>query len=196
MSPAKFLRISASCAISLCSLILIAWGPTARAETLELPRLMQLLAAAPASEVAFSEKKFSSLLATPVISSGRLVYRRPDTVEKNIDLPKKERYVFTGDELIVTRNGADRRIPLSSQPLLSAFAASLRGTLGGNLPLLKSFFELTLQGDEQSWRLDMIPVDKEISRYVSRVTASGKSGMIAQIEVREASGDHSVMQIR
>ena len=174
----------------------LAMSGGACAESFDLARLMQLLAAAPASEVSFTEKKFSSLLSTPVVSTGKLAYRRPDTVEKNIEQPRKERYLFTGNELVVTRNGAERRIPLSSQPLLSAFAASLRGTLGGNLPMLRIFFELTLQGDEQSWRLDMIPVDSEISRYVSRITAAGKGGSIRQIEVRETSGDHSVMQIR
>lgn len=166
------------------------------AETFDLARLMQLLAAAPAGEVSFTEKKFSSLLATPVVSTGKLAFRRPGTVEKKIEQPRKERYLFIGNELVVTRNGGERRIPLSSQPLLSAFAASLRGTLGGNLPMLRNFYELTLQGDEQSWRLDMVPVDSDISRYVSRITAAGKGGSVSQIEVRETSGDHSVMQIR
>jgi len=193
MGSTRLLRMANAGAVALACLMS---SVAAMAEPFDLPRLMQMLAASPAGEVSFTEKKFSSLLSTPVVSSGKLVYRRPDTIEKNIELPRQERYHFTGQNLIVVRNGAERRIALSSQPLLSAFAASLRGTLGGDLPLLRNFYELNLQGDEQSWRLDMIPVDSEIARYVSRITATGKGGYISQIEVREASGDHSVMQIR
>ena len=122
-SAAVFLRRSSHAL--MFAVLWLAMSGGACAESFDLARLMQLLAAAPASEVSFTEKKFSSLLSTPVVSTGKLAYRRPDTVEKNIEQPRKERYLFTGNELVVTRNGAERRIPLSSQPLLSAFAASL-----------------------------------------------------------------------
>ena len=175
--------------------LLTATGAT-RAQSLDLPRLMQLLAASPAVEVAFTEKKFSSLLSAPVVSSGKLVYRRPDIVEKNIETPRKESYRFAGEELVMTRDGKERRIPLSSQPLLAAFAASLRGVLAGDIVLLRKHYELSLQGDELSWRLDMTPIDEQTLRYVRRVTVSGRAGRVGQIEVRESCGDHSVLQVR
>ena len=180
----------------IAALLCLAASATASAASVDLPRLMQLLAATPAAEVSFTEKKFSSLLSAPVVSSGRLVYRRPDIVEKYIDTPKKESYRFAGDQLVVARNGTEKRIPLSSQPLLSAFAASLRGVLGGDLALLRDHYQLSLQGDELSWRLDMTPLDEETGRYVQRITVSGRAGRIGQIEVRETSGDLSVLQVR
>ena len=180
----------------IAALLLLTAMETTRAQGLDLPRLMQLLAAVPAAEVAFTEKKFSSLLSTPVVSSGKLLYRRPDIVEKNIETPRKESYRFVGEELVVTRDGKERRIPLSSQPLLAAFAASLRGVLGGDIVLLRKHYALSLQGDEPSWRLDMMPIDEETLRFVTRVTVSGRAGRVGQIEVRESSGDHSVLQVR
>ena len=180
----------------IAALLCLGAAGASQAADFDLPHLMQLLAASPAAEVSFTEKKFSSLLSEPVVSSGKLVYRRPDLVEKNIDTPRKERYRFTGEELVVVRNGTEKRIPLSSQPLLSAFAASLRGALGGDLALLRDHYRLSLQGNELSWRLDMTPVDEEIGRYVQRITVSGRAGRIAQIETRETSGDRSVLQVR
>lgn len=175
--------------------LLMATGAT-HAQSLDLPQLMQMLAAVPAVEVSFTEKKFSSLLSAPVVSSGKLLYRRPDTVEKNIETPRKESYRFAGEELVVTRNGKERRIPLSSQPLLAAFAASLRGVLGGDIVLLRKHYELSLQGDEPAWRLDMTPIDEETLKFVKRVTVSGRAGRVGQIEVLESSGDHSVLKVR
>ena len=166
------------------------------ADSFDLTRLMQLLAAAPASEVSFIEKKYSSLLAEPVVSTGKLVYRRPDVVEKNIESPRKERYRFVGDELALLRNGTEKRIALSSQPLLQAFAASLRGVLGGDQALLRSHYQLSLQGVAASWQISMTPLDEQTLRYVQGIQVSGRGGRVEQIEVNETSGDRSVLQVR
>ncbi|MEO8385919.1 MAG: LolA-related protein [Betaproteobacteria bacterium] len=176
-------------------MLLIATG-VARADAFDFARLMQLLAATPTTDVSFTEKKYSSLLSEPVVSSGKLRYQRPDVVEKNIELPRKEQYRFVGDELLLARNGAEKRIRLSSQPLLLAFAASLRGVLGGDLALLRTHYQLSLVGDQPSWRLDLTPIDEGIARYVQRIVVSGHDGRIEQIEVREISGDRSVLQVR
>src|SRR5471032_2442199 len=113
-------------------LLLLAAGAAWPAQALELARLMQLLSESPSSEVAYVEKKFSALLSAPVVSSGTLVYRRPDVVEKNMAVPREESFRIAGQELTVTRKGASKRIALSSEPLLMAFAASLRGVLSGD----------------------------------------------------------------
>lgn len=169
---------------------------SARAEALDLTRLMQLLAAAPQSEVAYSEKKYSALLREPVVSSGTLAYRRPDTVEKIMLVPRKERFRIVGEELILERKGTERRVALSSQPVLAAFAASLRGVLAGDAALLRKHYRLALTGEEPAWQLELVPLDEEAMRYVERILVSGKAGRIEQIDVREGTGDRSVMQIR
>ena len=195
INPASF-RIAMRFTAALIFLASASVAGIVRAGGFDLMQLMQLLAASPAAEVSFTEKKYSILLSEPVISSGKLLYRHPDVVEKNIELPRKERYRFAGDELLLVRNGTEKKIPLSSQPLLAAFAASLRGVLGGDLALLRSHYQLSLQGELPSWRLDMTPLEEETARYVQRIVVTGRVGRIEQIEVREASGDRSVLQVR
>jgi hypothetical protein len=183
--------------LAALAMLLASFMPhVAYADNFDVARLMQLLSLAPATEVSYTEKKFSSLLAEPLVSSGTLAYRRPDTVEKTMIAPRKERFRIIGDELIVERNGTEKRFPLSSQPLLAAFAASLRGVLAGDAGLLRSHYRLALEGEEPAWRLEMIPLEEEITRYVERILVSGHAGRIEQLEVRESSGDRSVMQLR
>jgi hypothetical protein len=165
------------------------------APTFDLARLMQLLAETPSSEVPYVEKKYSALLSEPVVSSGTLAYRRPDVVEKYMEKPRKEAFRIAAQELTFTRNGKSKRIALSSEPLLAAFAASLRGVLSGNAALLGEHYRLALTGTEPDWKLEMTPVDEEITRYVERIVVSGRAGRVAQIEVLEASGDRSVMTV-
>jgi outer membrane lipoprotein-sorting protein len=179
--------------VALCSLSGV---NAAYADNFDIARLMQLFSQAPESEVTYTEKKYSSLLAEPVVSSGTLAYRRPDTVEMNMTAPRKERFRIAGEELIMVRNGAEKRFPLSSQPLLLAFAASLRGVLAGDAALLRKHYRLTLEGNEEAWRLELVPLDEEITRYLERILVSGRAGRIEQIEVRESSSDRSVLQVR
>ena len=44
-------------------------------------------------------------------------------------------------------------------------------------------------------KLEMTPVDEEITRYVERIVVSGRAGRVAKIEVLEASGDRSVLTV-
>ena len=110
--------------------------------------------------------------------------------------PRKERFRIIGEELIMVRNGLEKRFPLSSQPLLSALAASLRGVLAGDAALLRKYFLVILEGEELAWRLELVPFDDEIARYVERIVVSGRAGRIEQIDERDSSGDRSVLQVR
>jgi len=168
----------------------------AGANGFDVSSLMKRLAAAPAGEVKYVEKKHSILLAAPVDSSGTLAFRKPDVVEKNVLTPRVERYRIAGDELTVTHGGRERRVALSSQPLLAAFAASLRGVLAGDEDLLREHYRLVLEGTEAAWRLDLVPIDEGIGRFVEKIAVSGRGARIAEVEVRETNGDRSVMQVR
>lgn len=197
MSLQSLLRVLlAALLAALVALGPSSWADAADGGPFDIARLMQLLGEAPESEVAYTEKKYSSLLAEPVVSSGTLRFRRPDTVEKNMTAPRTERFRIAGEDLVMVRNGAERRFPISSQPLLSAFAASLRGVLAGDAALLRKHYRMTLEGVEQAWRLELLPVDAEITRYVERILVSGRAGRIELIETRESSGDRTVLQVR
>jgi hypothetical protein len=182
--------------VKLLALLALFAINAAHAGDFDVARLMQLLNTTPEGEVAYTEKKYSSLLNEPVVSSGTLAFHRPDTVEKNTLLPRKESFRIAGEELIVARKGAEKRFPLSSQPLLSAFAASLRGVLSGDAELLRRHYQLALTGDEQQWQLVMTPMEAGIIRYIEQISVNGHAGHVEQIEVRERSGDHSVLQVK
>lgn len=176
-------------------IFLLVAGAAGTASAFDLAGLMRLRAESPSAEVPYVEKKFSALLSEPVVSSGMLVYRRPDTVEKNMALPRRESFRIAGRELTVTRNGTQKRIALSSEPMLAAFAASLLGVLSGNVALLGEHYRLALEGTEPAWKLELTPIEEDMARHVERIVVSGRAGRIGKIEVHEASGDRSELTV-
>jgi outer membrane lipoprotein-sorting protein len=177
------------------AILLLLAAPAGAAPAFDLPALMQLLAATPDSQVAFVERKYSSLLAEPLVSRGTLAFRRPDLVEKIVESPRPERFRIEGDELVLTREGRSRRVRLSSEPLVAAFAAGLRGVLAGDGALLAGHYALALEGTRSGWQLDLTPRDPDAARFVQRLVVSGREGRIAILEVREANGDRAVLTV-
>ena len=96
----------------------------------------------------------------------------------------------------MTREGRQKRMALSGEPLLAAFAASLRGVLSGDAKQLGEYFHLALEGTESDWKLGMTPIDEEIARYVKEIIVSGHGARVRQIEIDESSGDRSVLTVK
>ena len=156
---------------------------------------MKLLAATKEVQAPFTERKHSPVLAAPLDSSGTLLYRRPDVVEKTVIRPRRERFRILGDEVVVERGGKEQRMGLASQPMLAGFAASLRGVLSGDAPTLQKYFKLRVAGDEKAWTLELTPADNTLSNHVERIVVAGRGGRVERIETFETTGDRTVMEI-
>jgi outer membrane lipoprotein-sorting protein len=161
----------------------------------DVAALMKLLGATEEVKASFVERKYSPLLVASIDSSGTLLYKRPDIVEKVVARPRAERYRILKDEVVVERGGKETRMALASQPALAGLAASLRGVLSGDAALLGRYFQLKVGGDENAWTLELVPSGNAIRAYVERIVASGRGGRVERIETFEAQGDRTVMEI-
>ena len=109
--------------------------------------LMASLAEVRSDKARFVEKGFVNLLKEPVESSGTLSYERPDKVEKRTEKPRSESLRVEGDKLTLTQaDGTVRSVSLSSMPEVEAYVESIRATLAGDLPALRHFYNVALEG--------------------------------------------------
>lgn len=178
---------------ALGALLGLLWLPAAAA--IEVPALMKLLASTTEVRSPFTEQKHSPVLAAPLDSAGTLLYRRPGVVEKTVTKPRRERFRILAEEVVVERGGKEQRIALSSQPVLAALAASLRGVLSGDAAVLQRHFKLKASGDEKAWTLELTPSDGAVAVYVERIVVAGRGGRVERIETFETTGDRTVMEI-
>ena len=161
----------------------------------DVAALMKQLAQTQEVKAPFVERKFSAVLAVPIDSTGTLIYRRPDLVEKLVAKPRAERFRILKDEVVVERGGKEQRIALSSHPVLAGFAASLRGVLSGDIAALQRYFKLRAAGDEKAWTLELTPADDTLANHVERIVVAGRGGRVERIETFETTGDRTVMEI-
>lgn len=160
-----------------------------------LSQLMSLLAQRQQGEVKFSETDYLQVLDQPVKSSGVLVYRAPDHLEKRTLQPRKESMILDGDELTVQRGRKTYRVQVSAYPQAAPYVDAIRDTLAGNEAGLEKVFKVGFSGTRDAWKLELVPLDKEAARKVKRVEIEGAADVIRSVVILQADGDRSVMTL-
>jgi len=159
--------------------------------------LMRELAQTRRSEARFIEHKHLKILDQPLELSGRLLYVAPDRFEKRTLTPKPETLIVDGDSLTIheTNRSKPRRLRLQDHPAVWGFVESFRATLAGDLPALERFYAVGLQGTRRAWELALVPRVQAMRAVVKQIQIHGGDGSLHRIEITEAHGDRSVMQV-
>lgn len=186
-------RMKAVCRVCL----LLALTLPARAETpFSITALMADLAAVPTRYARFHETKTLRALAQPVETSGTLVWRRPDHLEKRTLPPHPERLVLDGETLrLAIGDQPVREITLSAAPPIAALVEAIRAALAGDLDSLQRHYSVGLEGDRAAWRLTLVPTDPEAARFLRVAYIEGSGPDPRVIGFRQTNGDSSVMEI-
>jgi hypothetical protein len=161
-----------------------------------LQQLMESLAAVKTVNATFREQKELAILQKPLVMTGILRYRSPAYLKKQTLQPQEESYEADEDWLVIETPAEGRRqFSLNGYPLIRAFVEAIRATLAGDLPTLERYYQMQLQGLATDWTLRLVPVDKEITDYVTAIIIRGQGNRVLSIETLEAGGDRSLMTI-
>jgi outer membrane lipoprotein-sorting protein len=163
----------------------------------DLTQLMHDLRQVKTARSRFVERRYLAILNAPLESSGTLVYIAPARLEKHTLSPRQESLTIDGDTLLIENKetGQRRQLALEEQPVVGAFVESIRATLAGDLETLHRFYEVSLEGDANRWRLRLKPTAPRMREVISEIRLSGNGTWVGVIEILDAGGDRSVMTI-
>lgn len=183
-------------AAGICSSGMTAAQTNAAADW-NVKQLMQSLGQVKSAKSRFVERKYLSILSTPLEFSGTLFYTAPGRLEKHTLLPKPETLILEQDRLTIENPARNQRrtLVLQDYPVIWAFVESIRSTLAGDLQTLNRFYRVMLEGNADQWRLLLTPSEPTMQAMVSEIRISGSRNRINVIEIVEAEGDRSVMTV-
>lgn len=161
----------------------------------DIDQLMNGLAQTRSGHASFVEKKSIAILDKPVESSGELFYTAPDRLEKRTLKPRPESMVLERGTLTIEQKGKRHVLSLQNYPEIAAFIESIRGTLAGDRVALERAYRLSLEGGEQGWTLELLPLADRMKKVVERIRIAGERHELRTIEIRQADGDSSLMTI-
>jgi hypothetical protein len=157
--------------------------------------LMAALAARGSADASFTEQRYVPILDTPVQSTGTLRFIAPDRLEKHTLQPRAESLVLAGNQLTLRQGERTRSLALTDLPDNGLAINSLRGTMAGDLAALRRGWNVTLHGERRIWTLSLTPLSAAVAQYIEGVLIEGRQDQIDRIEIRQADGVRSVMQI-
>ena len=103
--------------------------------------------------------------------------------------------MLDGDALTLSRPSGELHMELRDYPDVAALIESIRSTLAGNRAALERNYLLSLSGERADWTLDLLPSNTDIAALVLRIRIEGQGGQVHAVEILQADGDRSVMQI-
>jgi len=167
------------------------------AQSWTIEALMRMLATVPERRASFHEEKTIAALTRPVQDGGTLRYVRPAFLEKHTVTPREEDLIVDGPRLTIRRPVQDdeRTLDLRDQPALDALVDAVRGTLAGDIGLLRRHFDVGLEGSAQAWRLTLTPTDPAVARFMRVVRIDGGGSEVRVVDTVEANGDSTHMTI-
>jgi len=173
----------------------LALSSTVAAAQWSVDELMAALAARGSAEAQFTESRYVPVLDAPVQSSGTLRFVAPDRIEKHTLAPRAESMVLAGDQLTLRQGTRTRSLTLGDLPDQGLAINSLRGTMAGDLATLRRGWNVELRGEHRQWTLELTPLASGVKQYIDAVQIDGRQDQIDRIEIRQADGVRSVMQI-
>lgn len=141
----------------------------------------------------FVQEKQLRVLKRPIRTEGLLLYRRDAGVCWHTRLPVVSTLVL-GEQQLRQINGDDELVlKAEQQPALFGFTRLFFAALSGRVDTLSEHFQARVEGDENHWRLDLIPRDALLKKFiesmhleggdrVERVRVAGYDGDMTRIE--------------
>ena len=193
--PDRVLASALRAATTLAGLALAAARVATGAAGVDLAQLTAQLARVKSGEATFTEKRRVEMLDRTLESSGRLVFRAPDTFIRETLKPRREKLEVTGNVLTMSLGERSRTVQLDSTPEAAVIVEAIRGTLTGNRESLERLFEARVSGTAEQWSLELVPKDLRLRGQVASVRVGGKGPVVREVQVLLADGDRSVMTI-
>ena len=142
----------------------------------------------------FVEVRYSALLTRPMVASGELEYRGPQSLQKRILSPYREQQIIDGDQVTVQREGEKtRRFSLKRTPELQGMLDSLGSLLAGDADALEQTFTVTLDEGEAGWTLHLVPRSERARQHLREILVTGRDDKADCFVTSEPDGDASFL---
>ena len=160
------------------------------AYALKLPELLQHVSSKPERFAQFTEAKMAHFLEKPLISKGSMEFKSPSTMIKRMTEPEILEQIIEGDVLSIYQGAARTKTQsLSANSKLALGINAARWVLSGNFEMLEKNFLANVNGDFNSWTIQLSPKDLELKEKIKVMLFTGADQNIQQIIIEQPNGN-------
>ena len=143
----------------------------------------------------FEQTRSIGLLASDVVSTGKLWIVRPDRLRWDLFEPDNVTYWIGPEGLSMANKDGVVKIPKASATKFAAVLADLMIMLGGDVKKLRKRYNMSVKTDGESFTLSAKPIEKNTRKHINklRLTCDGDASVIRKVEIIEKNDDSSVI---
>ena len=137
----------------------------------------------------FTQTRTSSLLAEPVVMTGKLSFNRPDDVVWEYDSPQQRIIKVSKNNVTVTADGKTTELNPRIKKMVQGFTSLFLNESGKMLD--EKLFDVTLLDCGKSYRAEMTPLRKDMQRLFAKIIFrfAKDSYQVEAVTLSEREGD-------
>ena len=170
---------------------------SARGESLEQDKqeILAFSAKVVSIDCDFVQRKESSLLVAPAVSSGHLTYRKPGYLEWDYVSPNPMTFVADGDQVSIKRNGQTETLTGNPGRMMKEMSRMIIGNMDGSVLTNEKLFRTEYAREGESLVVTLYPRKTHLQKMWSKlVLYYDRQTMAAtRFEMVEAAGDLMVI---
>jgi outer membrane lipoprotein-sorting protein len=174
--------------------ILVAAAGARAAETAPpatIEALMEGMARAKGVLAEFTETKELALLSAPLETKGVLHFIPPDRMARRTLAPAESTLVVDGKRVMFRDASGAAPVDLSGDPSAKEFVDNFTTIFRGDLAALRAKYEVRFAAEPPRWRLELVPRDAVLKRFVASVTLAGEGEAMREMVLLERDGDRT-----
>ena len=139
----------------------------------------------------FTQKKFITILDTPIVTSGHFKSDENASFTWHQTSPIDVRYILDNNQLYrVNQQGSQEALTLSGKQIEFTLINTLIKATLGEFDVISNQFSIQVKNNQCNWSLTLKPLDKNISSMIENIIISGNQS-IKQLNIHEVSGDRT-----
>ena len=142
----------------------------------------------------FTQEKYLKALETGLVSTGVFVYKKGEYLHWETLDPISNKLVLTPTS-IANQQGEKELVAMSvgADAITSVLSEILFSVLTANWKNLSKYFELSGDIDNESWVVELLPIDVTIAAAINKIELSGKA-LLQKIVLYEKQGDSTTIE--
>jgi outer membrane lipoprotein-sorting protein len=159
-----------------------------------LDRVTKARASIKTLQAPFKQTRTIGLMATEVVSKGKLSLVRPDRLRWELSPPDAVTYWIGPEGLAMANEDGVTKIGKAGAGRFGAVLGDLLVMLGGDMRKLKKRYDLEVKEDK-GFILIAKPKAKDVKKHISelRLEAGSELWIVKRVEIHEKNGDKSII---
>lgn len=140
----------------------------------------------------------------PVESKGKLTYKAPDQLQREILAPIKETLRIDGDQLYIKKielnekKGEyieEQQYTISSHQQLATAISAIKAFMAGDIDKLDDFFITSFSGSKDEWSLVLNPIGQELQKKYQKIQMQGQDLKLLKLTTVSLDDEETVLNI-